>query len=504
MIELPFLTGEHGRGPFLVILFFISISVITLWGIWLGSLPANEEAVNAEMAKEVLETGDLRVMHFDSEPVYDVPPLPAVFASAFIKVLGTTEIAARLPFVLFSIAILYLIFIAGGAERGESSNSAEWITGRHALGLLSAVILAANPVFARYSPHINFNIPFAMFTTLSLTGWLLLPRKRSKGLLLWGLGIAGGMLSAGTAGIFPVAAGAAAASFDSERRGVLKSLNFWLTTAFFTAIGSTWVLPAILKSGSMVSFDFPVWFGFGDFAGFSNILDRLPEQGGKLWLGFLPWSIPAAAAAVRILFVHKKKSKYRGVSGTDLSLFVFAVVLFVFIVPVKPAQPGAFLPLIPVLSILSAREMARWLRSLERLWSFNQIMVGILCFLMLLLFITPLSFHRRETDSIEIISEAKEKLMEKNRPVYSYRLDINRYQKAIFLFYGGWSPEGKYANTREILRIAREDSGAVFVSSPERLHDFDETEVRGKINIIYPAREMVLFSLPSAREMMLE
>ncbi|MDZ7860523.1 MAG: glycosyltransferase family 39 protein [Candidatus Krumholzibacteriota bacterium] len=504
MIELPFLTGERGRGPFLVILFFVSISVITLWGIWIGSLSPSEEAVAAEIAKEVLETGDLRVMHFDSEPVYDVPPLPAVFAAVFIKVLGTNEIAARLPFVLFSIAILYLIFIAGGAERGESSNSEEWITGRHALGLLSAVILAANPVFAKYSPHINFNIPFAMFTTLSLTGWLLLPRKRRQGLLLWGLGIAGGMLSAGTAGVFPIAAGVAAASFDSERRGFLKSLKFWLTTAVFAAIGSIWVFPAILKSGSAVSFDFLVWFGFGDFAGFSNVLNRILEHGGKLWLGFLPWSIPAAAAAVRILFAHKKKNSYRGVSGTDLSLFVFAVVLFVFIVLVKPSQSGAFLPLIPVLSVLSAREMARWLRSLERLWSFNQVMVGVLCLLMLLLFITPLSFHRRETDSVKIISEAKEKLMEKSSPVYSYRMDINRYQKAMFLFYGGWSPKGKYTNPGEILRIAKKDPGAAFVSTPERLHDFDETELKGKINIIYPARDMVLFSLPSAREMMLE
>ncbi|MBN1164832.1 MAG: hypothetical protein JXB45_09660, partial [Candidatus Krumholzibacteriota bacterium] len=59
MAELPFLAGEHGRGPFLVVLFFLSVMVITLWGAWEGSLPQTEEIITAEIARETAAGGEV-------------------------------------------------------------------------------------------------------------------------------------------------------------------------------------------------------------------------------------------------------------------------------------------------------------------------------------------------------------------------------------------------------------------------------------------------------------
>ncbi len=499
MIELPFLAGERGRGPFLVVLFFISVMVITAWGIWEGTLPADEEALAAEAAKEVFETGNFLTMHFNSGALYNLPPLPAVFAAPFIKMLGTTEVAARLPFVLFSIVILFFVFVTGGAERDATTNPSDWITDRHAVGLLSGIILAASPIFAKYSPHITFNLPFTMFMTLSLMGWLLLPEKK-LGMVLWAAGIAGGMLSAGIGGLFPLGAGIFSVLFDRGRRVLYKRIDFWLITLAAVAVGSVWVLPAILNSGNDISAGSLVWFGLGNFPGFSRSLGMLFKSAGKVWIGFLPWSIPATAAGIRILFWHRREEQYRDISGTDYSLLSFAIFFFVSIAVIEPSYPGGFLPVLPVVSILAAREMARWFRNLEMLWSFNQTMVGILCFLMLLLFTTPLSLHRRETDSVELVAEAKAKTIEANRAVFSFKMDINKYEKARFLFYGGWAPEGNYKEPQEIVQVVKKDPGRVFISSPVSLREFKDTELKDRIDIIYMAGDIVLFSFRCEKE----
>jgi 4-amino-4-deoxy-L-arabinose transferase-like glycosyltransferase len=331
-----------------------------------------------------------------------------------------------------------------------------------------------------------------MFMTLSLVGWLLLPERKS-GLAFWAAGITGGMLSAGIGGLFPLAAGLISASFDRRKGALLRRKEFWLMTLAAVAVGSVWVVTAILKSGENISANSLVWFGLGNFPGFSKASIALFKSVGKGWTAFLPWSIPATAAAVRILFFHKKKEKYCGISGTDYSLLAFTVVFFVSIAVIKPSYPGEFLPVLPALSILSAREMARWFSNLERPWSFNQAMVGMLCLLMLLLFITPLSLHRRETDSIELVAEFKAKMINENRSVSSFRMNINKYDKARFLFYGGWAPELKYTKPQEISQVVKKYPGRIFISSHGSLRDFEDTDLKSKLDIIYIAGDLVLF-----------
>jgi hypothetical protein len=112
---------------------------------------------------------------------------------------------------------------------------------------------------------------------------------------------------------------------------------------------------------------------------------------------------------------------------------------------------------------------------------------------MLLLFITPLSLHRRETDSIELVAEFKAKMINENRSVSSFRMNINKYDEARFLFYGGWVPELKYTKPQEISQVVKKYPGRIFISSHGSLRDFEDTDLKSKLDIIYIAGDLVLF-----------
>ncbi|MCK4236406.1 MAG: glycosyltransferase family 39 protein, partial [Candidatus Krumholzibacteria bacterium] len=165
MSELPFLTGEQGRGPLLVTLFFISAALVTVWGIWGGTLPASDEAVLAESAREILVEDEVWMMHFDGKPIYDTPPLALWLMAFTMRIFGTGELGACLPFVIFSVLTFYLVFLAGGVKAGEGP-SRQWITRPRAVGFLSAIILAASPLFGKFAPHIVLDVPFAFFVML--------------------------------------------------------------------------------------------------------------------------------------------------------------------------------------------------------------------------------------------------------------------------------------------------------------------------------------------------
>jgi len=492
LAELPFLAGERGRAPLLVTLFFISALVITAWGIWEGTIPADDQAVTAETAREVLETGDLLTMRFEGSPQLETPPLPPVIMAFFIKIMGAGDVAARLPFVIFSLAVLGCVFLAGADEPRAGTEYPDRITESGAVGLLSAIILLSSPVFARYSPRITFNIPFTFFVTAALTGWLRMSRGKD-GLWLWGGGIAGGIASAGVGGLYPLAAAAIFSIFISSGRRSLREVSFYVVTAGAVAIGSIWLVPALVESGAFKQSAPPLAFGIGKIAASERWPSMFFKSAGDLWVGFLPWAIPATAAAVRVFISALRRKGDRTVNGTDTILIFFCIILFAILSVIEPAHSGIFLAVLPAGSILAAREMARWFGDLKRLWSFNQVMTAIFCLLVILLFSTPLTLHRRQVDPVEMMAGIRPKAVEEGRTVSSYRLDLDRYDRARFLYYGGWSPGEEIDSPVEFLKVLRTDPRRVFLAYEEGFEEISGAGFKICPNVIYREGKLVLF-----------
>jgi 4-amino-4-deoxy-L-arabinose transferase-like glycosyltransferase len=520
LAELPFLTGEHGRGPFLVFLFFISVGIVIVSGIWEGTLPRSEEAVFAETAREVVVTGDCLTMHFDGEPVYDTPPLPACFTALFIRIFGNHVFAVRLPFVVFAFLTLYLIYLVAGITAGGEPFSGEWITQARALGLLSAVILAASPIFGKYAPQVTPELSFTFFVVLALLGWLSLP-ERSSGLLLWGAGLAGGLLSIGAGGLLVIPGSLLALITDRRRRVLWRSPGFLLATLAGLVVGCSWL---VWTTGQAAGGTGELWALLAGFSGPSggDLLSSLRE----LWLRSLPWAIPATAAVFRILFLRKGSLRRGGLSGADDTLLCFSAVLFVAIALSHPLRIAAYLPLVPLCAVISAREIARWTagaaetaagahaagtaggggdvmgiggreldRGLQKLWSFNQAMTAIFCLLMLLLAATPMRLHERRFDPIEDIARTAASLTPEGTRLGNFRQDY-RTQSARMLFYGNRALDRPLTSPREVAAVLEREPEKVFFSMATDLDLLRKSAgFPSRLNIRYRAGELVLFGL---------
>lgn len=79
--------------------------MITLPGLWVGTLWDNSETAYGEVAREILLRHDWIVMHLNGVPYFVQPPLYFWLGAAFALVLGPSAFALRLPSALATIAL---------------------------------------------------------------------------------------------------------------------------------------------------------------------------------------------------------------------------------------------------------------------------------------------------------------------------------------------------------------------------------------------------------------
>ncbi len=517
MAELPFLAGEQGKGPFLVVLFFLSIAVVTVWGTWEGTLSMSEEAVLAETAREIIVTGDLRVMHFDGEAVYDRAPLPLWTTALFLKMFGTVKVAAHLPFVLFSIATLFIVYLLGGVTVTRDPAHKGWINCVRAVGLLSAIVLSASPLFGRFAPHINETGPFTFFVSLAVLGWFLLPSRR-VGHACWGAGIAGGILCAGAGAVIVIPAGLIACIADRQRRSLWRDPVFLLVTFAALAAGVLWLFPVSARDPAGIRAN-PLWALLFGLAGHSRAgLAGLPAALREGFLRNLPWSVPVVAACIRVIAgVLSRNGKQAW--EKDAALILFAAILFVITMLTRPFRLEELLVVLPLLAVIAGREIARWATgsgmdagaggraggggneecvhpfNAGRIWSFNQAMIAIFCLLILLLSATPLRLHRSSGDRIDEVAFVARELVEEGTKLANFR-QHRRFQAARLLFYGNRSIDRPIRTPDEVARRLREDPDALFLSSTDDMLALRQIEgFPFHLDMKYRAGELVLFGI---------
>ncbi|UCF05795.1 MAG: glycosyltransferase family 39 protein [bacterium] len=508
MAELPFMAGEQGRGPLLVFLFFVSATVITVWGTWEGTLPQTEEAVRAEVAREILVTGDWWTMHFDGAPLYDLPPLSMWCTAVFLKLFGTNEFSAHLPFVIFSVLTFYIIFLAGELKPGGRSVSCEWITQPRALGLLSAIILAASPLFGKYAPDLTPHVPFAFFISMAIYGWLLLPESRA-GLALWAVGIACGILSGGAGALLLIPGSFLSLVSDRQRRNLWKSPQFLAVTVCALAAGVAWLVPATLRGSGEFAGN-QLWTPFSGMGrSFGAAVSSFIVALWELFVRNLPWSIPTVIAVVRILFFRKSGKRNGDITDLDDTLLAFSVVILVPMAIGSAGERSLFLPLLPLAAIIAAREVARWIAAvskktekepevvLHRLWTLNQTLTAVFCLFMLLLFATPLRFHRTTVDPIKDIALMAAQLTPEGTRLGNFG-QPRRFQAARLLFYGNRSLRTPHVQPEAVLEEIGREPNTVFLATAEQLEELREFAGDGaayRFNVLYRSRELVLFKV---------
>ena len=202
---------------------------INVWGYDLWS---PDEPRFAQVAREILQTGDWVVMHVNGQPYYEKPPFMfwtiAVLSLPFGDV---NELTARLPAVLGGVVTVLLTFLL-----------ADKLYGRR-VALASATILMTMALVWWEARTAQIDMFLTAWTTLTLYAfWRHYESRETKWLLVFYGAIAAAVFAKGPPGIvFPLLL---AFTFYWGRRADRRSLHLVLGVAAVAALIALWLVPA--------------------------------------------------------------------------------------------------------------------------------------------------------------------------------------------------------------------------------------------------------------------
>jgi 4-amino-4-deoxy-L-arabinose transferase-like glycosyltransferase len=143
-------------GPSVLLRWWLVVIVIAL-SIHLGGFPLldPDEGRNAEVGREMAATNDYVMPRLDGLPYLDKPIVYFAAEAAVMEVLGPTEVAARLPAFLFTIAgAAFLWWFAKRIWGGEEA-------------IVAAIVFLATPFALAFSRTVIFDSALALFITMA-------------------------------------------------------------------------------------------------------------------------------------------------------------------------------------------------------------------------------------------------------------------------------------------------------------------------------------------------
>jgi 4-amino-4-deoxy-L-arabinose transferase-like glycosyltransferase len=148
---------------------WLLIVVIAL-SIHLGGFPLldPDEGRNAEVGREMAATNDYVMPRLDGLPYLDKPIVYFAAEAAAMEVLGPTEVAARLPAFLFTIA--GAAFLWWFAKRAWGSDEA----------FIAAIVFLATPLAVAFSRTVIFDAALALFITMATAFFYLACEERAR------------------------------------------------------------------------------------------------------------------------------------------------------------------------------------------------------------------------------------------------------------------------------------------------------------------------------------
>jgi 4-amino-4-deoxy-L-arabinose transferase-like glycosyltransferase len=274
-----------------------------------------DEGRNAEVAREMLESGDFVVPHLAGMPYLDKPPALFWATALSIAAFGRTPLAARLPAALAAAACLGVLAWLALRQRGP------------AFAIRAVLLLAAAPLFAALSAYVIFDLALALCVTcvwVGLADELDASPSRARRAAMFAA-VTLGVLLKGPVMIAWVLGGSAAAAALMRSRSPLRWLAWWPGWAMVAGLAGGWFALASLR--------FPE---YPHFAFLEESLERMTtgafhrEQPwwfapAVLVAGALPWSLATPWAERRVRGPDERSDRSAHVA---LGFVLFAAVFF--------------------------------------------------------------------------------------------------------------------------------------------------------------------------------
>ena len=336
--------------PLRLAIYAILAAILYLPGLGRPALWEPDEGRYAEIAREMVLSGDYVTPRDDYELYFEKPPLVYWAEAAAIKVFGVNEFAVRLPAAMFSIGQIVV-----------TAALAEVMIGTTA-GLFAALALALSPLFFGFARFATLDPALAFFLTSALAAFYVAARDSFSGSRArnWML-ISAAMIALGTLAKGPVAlilGGAIALSWLAWERRLRQIAEMPLASCLviYAAIVVPWFALAEARNPGFLSF-FIIHEHFERYVESS-------EHGWGPWFfipivigGLWPW----------IFFVGPGWSAMRAEDGSESGrarasasfLAVWFVVVFVFFSIPRSKLGSYILPALPPLAIIAGYGLTR-------------------------------------------------------------------------------------------------------------------------------------------------
>ena len=310
----------------------------------LGDLPLidPDEGRNAEVAREMTETGAWVVPSFNGIPYLDKPALYFRAVALSFTIFGRNEFTARLPSALSAALLAVLMWAFCRRAYGERA------------GALTVLVLATTPLVVGFARLAIFDMPLVLFTTMAIVAGYRAEERdgavtRRRWLLVGAASSAVATLIKGPVGFLVPGAVLTVFNLVERRpRAILRMLSP-RNLALFLAIVLPWFLALVHAHPEFLR------YGLVDESArrFLTPSFRRTEPvyyfGPVLLLGMYPWSalLPEAAVAA---WRHRARWMQ-----ADRFLIVWAVVVVVLFSSSQSKRPGYILPAAVALAALAAR-----------------------------------------------------------------------------------------------------------------------------------------------------
>ena len=347
--------------PLRLTLYALLGAILYLPGLGRPAFWEPDEGRYAEIAREMVVSGDYVTPRDDFELYFEKPPLVYWANAASIKIFGANEFAVRLPAALFSIGQIVI-----------TAALAEIMLGVYS-GFFAARVLVLSPLFFGFARFATLDPALAFFLTAALGAFYIAARDDSfsrPSARRWMI-ISAAMLAMGTLAKGPIAlllGGAIAVTWlavERRLRQVAQMPLVWCGV-IYAAIVLPWFIMMEARNPGFLRFFF-----------IHEHLERYvssSEHGWGPWFfipivigGMWPWIffVPLGWSEMRVSDTGSQSGPLPSERRADTTfLAIWFIVVFVFFSIPRSKLGSYILPAMPPLAIVAGYGLAR-LRALE-------------------------------------------------------------------------------------------------------------------------------------------
>jgi 4-amino-4-deoxy-L-arabinose transferase-like glycosyltransferase len=311
-----------------------------------ASLNDWDEAIYANIAREMVRNGHWMSMHWMGQLWFEKPPGLMWCMAVFFKIFGTNEFAARFMPALCGLGLIMLMPWFGKLLRNY------WI------GMLGAVMLLITNEFLFRARFGTMDVPLTLFLFLAYYAFL---RTEPDHPGYWcyvgaALGLAC-LFKGAAAGVGPIVMGISIVLDGRARiKRVLRTKYFWYGVAIAIAIPAPWHILMQVRYGH------EFWSSYLGFQVITRMTSYVRNyyQGGRFFYyddlqsNFYPWFFPALLSMPVAL-----RDAFRERSPVERLLLLNVGVVFALYTLVHTKNPWYVIPVYPALALLTADVMYR-------------------------------------------------------------------------------------------------------------------------------------------------